>query len=202
MKPDLGIQKSEVRQDSGRRTQSVLECSGKQSAAPLSIAYATGSKRCRRSALPTHSKTWQFVLAAFCLLHSALCPLAHAQSYAIDWFTIDGGGGTSTGGVYSLSGTIGQPDAGPALTGRPYTLQGGFWPAAVAIQEPGAPTLVIVPTAPGLATVSWAPATPGFVLQVSDTLTPAVWVNTPSGAANPVTVPSTLPIRFYRLIKP
>lgn len=36
---------------------------------------------------------------------------ALAQSYSIDWFTIDGGGGTSTGGVYSVSGTIGQPDA-------------------------------------------------------------------------------------------
>jgi hypothetical protein len=32
---------------------------------------------------------------------------ASAQSYSIDWFTIDGGGGTSTGGVYSVSGTIG-----------------------------------------------------------------------------------------------
>jgi hypothetical protein len=32
-----------------------------------------------------------------------------AQSYSIDWFTIDGGGGTSTG-VYSVSGTIGQQD--------------------------------------------------------------------------------------------
>jgi hypothetical protein len=29
----------------------------------------------------------------------------------LDWFTIDGGGGTSTGGVYAVSGTIGQPDA-------------------------------------------------------------------------------------------
>jgi hypothetical protein len=37
---------------------------------------------------------------------------ASAQSYSIDWFTIDGGVGTSTGGVYSVSGTIGQPDAG------------------------------------------------------------------------------------------
>ena len=38
--------------------------------------------------------------------------MGFAQSYQIDWFTIDGGGGTSTGGVYSVSGTIGQPDAG------------------------------------------------------------------------------------------
>jgi hypothetical protein len=34
-----------------------------------------------------------------------------SQNLAIDWSTIDGGGGTCTGGVYSVSGTIGQPDA-------------------------------------------------------------------------------------------
>ena len=56
---------------------------------------------------------------------------AHAQS-EISWYTIDGGGGTSTGGGYSISGTIGQPDAGPAaesLTGGAYELTGGFWVA-------------------------------------------------------------------------
>jgi hypothetical protein len=36
---------------------------------------------------------------------------ASAQSHSIDWSTIYGGGGTSTGGVYTVSGTIGQPDA-------------------------------------------------------------------------------------------
>jgi hypothetical protein len=53
---------------------------------------------------------------------------AHAQSYSIDWFTIDGGGGASTGGVYSVSGTIGQPDAG-VMSGGHYSLAGGFWGA-------------------------------------------------------------------------
>lgn len=54
--------------------------------------------------------------------------LASASFAALDiaWFTIDGGGGTSTGGSYTLSGTIGQPDAG-VLTGGTYELQGGFW---------------------------------------------------------------------------
>ena len=51
---------------------------------------------------------------------------ARAQNYAIDWYTIDGGGGTSTGGVFSVSGTIGQPDAG-VMSGGNFTVQGGFW---------------------------------------------------------------------------
>ena len=41
-------------------------------------------------------------------------------------FTIDGGGGNSTGGNFNLNGTIGQPDAGIS-SGETYTLQGGFW---------------------------------------------------------------------------
>ena len=36
-----------------------------------------------------------------------------AQNFSLDWWTMDGGGGTSTGGVYSVTGTVGQPDAGP-----------------------------------------------------------------------------------------
>src|SRR6266571_5114648 len=65
------------------------------------------------------------VLAACCRA-LLLATSAHAQSYSIDWFTIDGGGGTSTGGVYQVSGTVGQPDAGhPA--GANYAIDGGFW---------------------------------------------------------------------------
>jgi len=56
-----------------------------------------------------------------------------AQPYDLSWHTVDGGGATfSAGGSYSLGGTIGQPDAGPApaMTGGTYALVGGFWPAA------------------------------------------------------------------------
>ena len=52
---------------------------------------------------------------------------ARAPSYSIDWYKIAGGGGTSTGGVYSVSGTIGQPDASGAMTGGNYSVTGGFW---------------------------------------------------------------------------
>lgn len=44
----------------------------------------------------------------------------------LDWNTIDGGGGTSSGGSFTLSGTIGQPDAG-TMTGGSFELTGGFW---------------------------------------------------------------------------
>ena len=137
------------------------------------------------------------------LLAVALAPSALlAQSYSIDWFKIAGGGGTSTGGVYSVSGTVGQHDAGGPMTGGQYSVVGGFWALPTAVQSSKAPTLLIISGAPGFATISWAPATPGFVLQVSPTLTPAAWTDAPSGVTNPTTVPATLPTKFYRLFKP
>ncbi|MCR4406566.1 MAG: hypothetical protein NUW24_06555 [Anaerolineae bacterium] len=52
--------------------------------------------------------------------------------YELTWWTMDGGGYTfSTGGPYSLGGTVGQPDAG-VLAGGGYTLGGGFWGGGVA----------------------------------------------------------------------
>src|ERR1043165_8161890 len=45
---------------------------------------------------------------------------------AVNWYTIDGGGGTSSGGTFVVSGTIGQPDAG-AMSGGIFVVQGGFW---------------------------------------------------------------------------
>ena len=52
--------------------------------------------------------------------------------YAIVKFTVDGGGGKSTGGAYSVAGTIGQPDASVQdATGPGYSLTGGFWSRVV-----------------------------------------------------------------------
>src|SRR5882672_5841106 len=93
---------------------------------------------------------------------------ARCQNYSIDWFTIDGGGGTSTGGVYSISGTIGQPDAG-RLTGASYTLDGGFWGFVGVIQTPDAPLLRVERSGPSVRVFWPVPAT-GFVLDETLTL--------------------------------
>ncbi|NIW48919.1 MAG: hypothetical protein GWN30_30395 [Gammaproteobacteria bacterium] len=47
--------------------------------------------------------------------------------YEIRRHTIDGGGGRSSGGPYTLNGTIGQPDAAYS-SGSNFELLGGFWP--------------------------------------------------------------------------
>jgi hypothetical protein len=114
---------------------------------------------------------------------------------------MDGGGGTSTGGVYAVSGTIGQPDAGGPMTNGQYAVTGGFWVLPEAVQTEGAPTLSITSAGAGQATVSWTPPSTNWVLQESVNLTSG-WTNSVSGATNPVVVPATLPKKFYRLFKP
>ena len=110
-----------------------------------------------------------FLLSAFCFQASG--------QYSLDWSTIDGGGGASTGGVYSVTGTIGQPDAGQ-MSGGTYTLQGGFWSVVAVVPSPGAPTLTITLT-PQLSplTVSWPLSETPWQLQATTNLvtTGSLW---------------------------
>lgn len=131
-----------------------------------------------------------------------------AQSYQVSWFTIDGGGGTGTGGVYSVSGTIGQPDAG-VMSGGSYTVSGGFWAGAIAVQTPGAPLLSIERVGNNVRVFWPLPAT-DFVLDQAAVLTGSP-TNGWSQVAFPyatnatqisVTVPMPAGNRYYRLRKP
>jgi len=59
-----------------------------------------------------------------------LLGLVFSQSFAqyeIKRHSINSGGEISTGGVYQVSGSIGQVDASNKLTGGNYSLNGGFW---------------------------------------------------------------------------
>jgi hypothetical protein len=138
----------------------------------------------------------------FCILHSAFCLRAWGQ-YSIDWSTIDGGGGTSTGGVYSVSGTIGQPDAG-AMSGGGYSVSGGFWGILGAVQTPGAPVLRVALTSTNTVLVAWPTGTVVFTLQQNGDLTGTNWVNVGQspvvvGGENQVVVAPPTGNRFYRL---
>ena len=146
------------------------------------------------------SNTWRTGVALGVLL-SALCLSASAQ-YSIPWWTIDAGGGTSSGGVFRVSGTLGQPEAGGPMTGGPFTLTGGFWVLPQVVQTPDAPTLSIAPAAPGWATLTWTPAVGvPWVLQEAPAVT-GPWSDVAGGGPPPRLVPATPPARFYRLYKP
>jgi hypothetical protein len=132
--------------------------------------------------------------------------VAFAQSYSIDWHTIDGGGGTSTGGVYSVSGTVGQPDAG-TMSGGNYSLDGGFWALVNAIQTSGAPRLTIRFTQTNTIVVSWPWPSTGFSLQEASNVNQLVWTAPPetvtdNGTNKFIIVDPPMGNRFYHLFKP
>ena len=59
------------------------------------------------------SKTWWTCVAALALLVSTLIylPSTCSAQYAINWHTMDGGGGTSTGGEFQVNHTVNQLNA-------------------------------------------------------------------------------------------
>jgi len=79
-------------------------------------------------------------LPALVLICGYVLPLGLTAQPSINWWTLDGGGGmSSTGADYALSGTIGQPDAGLMMTGGDYALVGGFWAFAAPPPPEGCP---------------------------------------------------------------
>ncbi len=150
-------------------------------------------------------KHLQLIFVVLGLSLGAVLPLK-AQSYSIDWFSINGGGGTSTGGGYSVSGTIGQPDAG-SMSGGNFILDGGFWGIIAAVQTPGSPVLKVT-LSNNFVIVSWPDSASGFQLQNNNDLTVTNgWSNVPENFATNggrvlLTLPSPTGNNFYRLRKP
>jgi hypothetical protein len=146
--------------------------------------------------------------AVFICAQGFLPPAVYAQSFAIDWHQVAGGGGTSTGGIYSVSGTLGQPEVGTTLTGGNYTAAGGFWTITV-VQAEGAPTLRIVQTNSQFQ-VTWGFVSAGWVLDRAAKLEgssprwtlvpPAQYQTNATGVFLPVT--PSVGNAFYRLRKP
>ena len=88
-----------------------------------------------------HKSAWlaAILLGLLVLTDLAGLPRVEAQSgggYDLTWSTMDGGGGASSGGAYSLGGTVGQPDVG-VMTGSVYTPVGGFWGGVYQAQRRG-----------------------------------------------------------------
>jgi hypothetical protein len=144
------------------------------------------------------------------LLFGLLVPaLSQAQTYSIDWYKVAGGGGISSGTngstVYSVSGTIGQHDAGGAMTGGNYSLTGGFWSLISVVQTAGAPTLTITHSGNSVI-VSW-PNTGSYTLQQNSNLaasagwaTSGYTISTNNGT-NSITITPPAGNLFFRLFQ-
>jgi hypothetical protein len=117
--------------------------------------------------------------------------------------TYDGGGDSATGGVWQVTGTIGQPDATTQdALGSAWSLAGGFWPGAANL--PDGPMLTVLPLDTTHVRLVWTAAAVGYKLQTSADLTQ--WADYPNGT---ITGPGFLnwplqsgPRYFFRLTKP
>ena len=138
-------------------------------------------------------------------LFSLLIPtISFAQAYSIDWYKIAGGGGASTGSVYSVTGTIGQPDASGVMTGGNYSITGGFW-SLISVVTNGLPGLIIT-HAGNSVIISW-PDTGSYTLQESGNLASGNWttsgypISTADGT-NSITITPPTGNLFFRLANP
>lgn len=84
---------------------------------------------------------------------------AVAQPFALESSAVSGGDGTSAGGAFAVSGTVGQPEAG-TLSGGSFRVEGGFWPGT-AVVIPNGPVLLIQ-VAGGAVRLSWSPRDTGL----------------------------------------
>jgi hypothetical protein len=121
------------------------------------------------------------------------------------WYKIGGGGGTSGGGTYQLSGTIGQAEAGATMSGGIYSFTGGFWGLISVVQTAGLPALTITHTGNSVI-VSW-PNTGNCTLQQNNNLaasagwtTSGCTISTGNGT-NSITLTPPVGNLFFRLKK-
>jgi hypothetical protein len=139
----------------------------------------------------------------FSLALCTICPRSWAQ-YSIPWSMIGSGGGTSSGGSYRLSGSLGQLEASGRMNGGSYSLTGGFWVIDFQ-QTPGAPTLSLnISQVNNLVSVSWQNVSGWSLQQNPDAGTTNWTVNsswTTSNGTNYLNLISPPGKMFYRLMK-
>jgi hypothetical protein len=102
------------------------------------------------------------------LLFFVAISAANAQ-YTIDWFTMDGGGGSGTAGTFAMSGTIGQLDATSGSAGNVVFL-GGYW--SVIAEE--LPILRIFRFNSNIV-LAWPDPSTGFILETKADLFAPQW---------------------------
>ncbi len=149
---------------------------------------------------PHHSTRWARPALLLGLLLLAGSPLL-AQQYSVRATVLAGGGATSAGGSYRITGTIGQSVAGGPAAGGLYAVMSGFWAIPQAVQTGDGPTLSIVTSSLGITTISWTPAAGGHVLQQSSSIGDNLWTDAPTFTTNPVNIPTGSAAQFYRLRK-
>lgn len=154
------------------------------------------------SFLPPTPRAARQLSCSLCFVFSVLV----LGQYSIEWHTIGGGGGTSTGGDYSVSGTVGQPEAG-TMSGGEFALSGGFWSILAVVESLDAPSLTIYRNAPDSVLISWPVSAGGWLLEKNPDLATGDWSAVGSapvevGGNVQLTISPLQTHGYYRLVKP
>jgi hypothetical protein len=150
---------------------------------------------------PIQSRCW-VICGLLLALHADAQP-------AINWFTLDAGGGAQSSTTYLVNFTAGQTDVGPSVVASAnYRIIPGFWALEDLGPATGLPELDIVLNGANVI-LSWPSPSTAFVLEQTDSLNvlPASWSNTPgavsdNGFIKSITIPHNIAKRFYRLRRP
>ena len=134
----------------------------------------------------------------------ALAITTQAQPFEVQTTFIGAPAGVSRNGAFTVSGVVGQPEAG-SVAGGGFTSEGG-WPAPIIVESPGAPTLRIdFHRASGAVTVAWPASATGHTLEGNaDVNDPEGWTDV---STTPVEVGDQLEVdlqpldeaRYFRL---
>ena len=125
------------------------------------------------------------------------------QSFRIDNYTVDSGGGLIQGGRFKVVSTIAQPDTSTSSAGR-FTFEGGFWGGGVqVVQVGGAPQLNIAEEG-GLFVLFWSDPDGTSILQQSPDLRSGSWTTSNLAIESVGSMRSTTPFSpgtdlFFRL---
>lgn len=128
-----------------------------------------------------------------------------AQGLSIDSHSIGGGGGLSSGGAFTLNGTISQVESGAAVAGGHFAIQSGFWNVVTLLPIPGGPTLTIQRVGTSVM-LSWDSAT-GWSLQQNSQLSESGWsaftgLISDDGTTKTATYPLSSRVEFFQLFHP
>jgi hypothetical protein len=66
---------------------------------------------------------------------------AQQGAYRLAWATV-AGGGTSSGGIYTIAAVAAQPEVSAAMSGGTYTMGGGVWGSPIAPRHTYLPLLL------------------------------------------------------------
>lgn len=98
-----------------------------------------------------------------------LAPVTNAQQFSVTGHVVAGGGRTSQGSGFTITGTVGQPESAQRSRNNCWAIDPGFWGFYAIIPTPGAPQLSvrIDPFDPTRARVSFIGDCREWMLQVT-----------------------------------